>query len=137
MAKNFKFVNAAAKREFQALPDEIKQQFSTDLNAVCQNEDPFSDFKDISPSVGTGAIELIENGSPAYRTVYCAKYLDTVFILHAFVKTTNGVDRRAMDTAKKRHKDMMEEVRLAMQEAKTLAKQAGTRKTSRKTKKKR
>ncbi len=87
MPKTFAFVNEAAKREFNKLPLEVKQQFSVDLHAVCQNESPFSKFKDISSSVGKGAIELIENGSPAYRTVYCAKYLDTVYILHSFTKT--------------------------------------------------
>ncbi|WP_312867258.1 type II toxin-antitoxin system RelE/ParE family toxin [Rhizobium sp. RHZ02] len=54
-------------------------------------------------------IELIENGSPAYRAVYCAKY-DTVFVLHAFTKTTNGVDRAAMKTVDERFKAMMKEV---------------------------
>jgi len=57
-----------------------------------------------------GAIELIENGSPAYRAVYCVKYLDTVFVLHAFEKTTNGMDRKQMATAAKRYKEMMERV---------------------------
>ena len=109
--KKFKFVNEGAKRDFLALPPEIIKQFGSDLNAVQQGERPFSDFKDISGSVGAGAIELIENGSPAYRTVYCAKYLDTVYILHAFTKTTNGVDHAAMKTAQARYKEMMAEVR--------------------------
>lgn len=110
MPKQFKFVNEAAKRAFLALPRGIQCQFGSDLNAVQQDQKPFSKFKDISSSVGVGAIELIENGSPAFRTVYCAKYLDTVYILHAFTKTTNKVDRAAMDTAKKRYKEMMAEV---------------------------
>lgn len=110
MPKQFKFINEAAKRAFLALPREIQSQFGSDLNAVQQGQKPFSAFKDISSSVGAGAIELIENGSPAFRTVYCAKYLDTVYILHAFTKTTNKVDRSAMDTAKKRYKEMMTEV---------------------------
>lgn len=86
-------------------------KFGSDLNAVQQGEKPFSNFKDISGSVGTGAIELIENGSPAYRAVYCAKYEDTVYLLHAFTKTTNGVDLQAMTTAKERYKLMVEEVK--------------------------
>ena len=92
MPKQFKFVNEAAKRAFLDLPREIQRQFGSDLNAVQQDQKPFSAFKDISSSVGAGAIELIENGSPAFRTIYCAKYLDTVYILHAFTKTTNKVD---------------------------------------------
>lgn len=111
--KKFKFVNEAAKRDFLALPKDIQRQFGSDLNAVQQGENPFSEFKNISKSVGQGAIELIENGSPAFRAVYCAKYLETVYILHAFTKTTNGVDRAAMETAKLRYKEMMSEVKTA------------------------
>lgn len=108
--KNFKFINEASKKEFLALPNEISKQFGSDLNAVQQNKKPFSAIKDISSSVGQGSIEIIENGSPAYRTVYCAKYLNTVYILHSFTKTTQGVDKQAMKTAKERYKLMMQEV---------------------------
>jgi phage-related protein len=53
---------------------------------------------------------LIENGSPAYRAVYCVKYLDAVFVLHAFEKTTNGVDHKEMAAAAKRYKEMRKRV---------------------------
>lgn len=118
MTKKFEFISDAARRAFLELPRDIQVQFSTDLNAVASNKRPFSPFKDISKSVGKGAIELIENGSPAYRAVYCAKYLDTVYILHAFTKTTNGVDKKAMDTASKRYKDMMADVQKKEKELK-------------------
>lgn len=110
MSKLFRFVNAAAKRAYLELPDDIQRQFGSDLNAVQQGERPFSAFKDISGSVGVGAIELIENGTQAFRAVYCAKYLDTVYILHAFTKKTNGVDRKAMATAKARYKMMLADI---------------------------
>ncbi|EOA1771392.1 MULTISPECIES: type II toxin-antitoxin system RelE/ParE family toxin [Gammaproteobacteria] len=116
--KKFEFINEASKKEFLELPKDVMSQFGSDLNAVQQSKKPFSDFKDISSSVGQGAIELIENGSPAYRTVYCAKYLDTVYILHSFTKTTQGVDRQAMKTAEKRYKLMMEKVREKMKQDK-------------------
>lgn len=108
--KNFKFINNAAKKAFLSLPQEQITQFGLDLHAIQQEKTPYSDFKCISTSVGTGAIELIENGSPAYRVVYCTKYLDTVYILHAFKKTPNGVDKKNMATAKSRYKLMMKEV---------------------------
>jgi len=107
--KEFRFVNKQSLKEFKALPEHIQKRFALDLNAVCQGKDPFSKFKHIGDSVGVGAIELIENGRPAYRTVYMAKFEDAVYILHSFTKTTNGVDRKAMATAKKRYKDMVAE----------------------------
>lgn len=108
--KKFEFVSEAAKKAFLELPKDIIKQFGADLNEIQKNKPPFSDFKDISDSVGAGAIELIENGSPAYRAVYCAKYQNTVYILHAFTKTTNGVDKPAMRTAKMRYTKMMEKI---------------------------
>lgn len=106
----FKFINAGALRAFKDLPKDIISQFGSDLNAIQQGQKPFSDFEDLSSTIGAGVIELKENGSPAYRAVYCAKYLNTVYVLHAFIKTTNGVDRRAMDTVQQRYKEMMVEV---------------------------
>lgn len=93
------------------MPDKIQKRFANDLNAICQNKEPFSKFKHLKESVGIGAIELIENGRPAYRTIYVAKFADTVFILHSFTKTINGVDKQAMDTAKKRYKLMQNEIK--------------------------
>lgn len=101
--KHFEFINDASMKEFKSLPKEVQKQFGNDLNAVQQNKRPYSDFKNIGISVGKGAIELIENGSPAYRTVYCAKFNGVVYILHSFTKTTNGSDGKAMKTAKARY----------------------------------
>lgn len=105
--KKFVFVNDAAKRAFLDLPREIQRQFGVDLQAVQRGEPPFSRWKHLTESVGPGAIELIENAPNAYRTIYCAKFADTVYILHAFTKTTNGVDRHAMKTASDRYKLMV------------------------------
>jgi phage-related protein len=108
--KNFKFINNQAKKEFLSLPEKIQKRFANDLNAICQNKEPFSKFKHLKDSVGIGAVELIENDRPAFRTIYVAKFGDTVYILHSFTKTTNSVDRQAMDTAKKRYKLMQKEI---------------------------
>src|SRR6202012_3251276 len=119
--KKFEFVSVATKRAYLALPEEIQHQFGTDLNAVQQGKAPFSAHKVLSESVGPGAIELIENGSPAYRAVYCVKYLDTVFVLRAFEKTTNGVDHKEMATAAKRYKEMKKRVDTAYRRTKLSA----------------
>ena len=109
--KKFKFINNQSLKEFKALPNKIQMRFANDLNAICQNKAPFSKFKHLKDSVGIGAVELIENGRPAFRTIYVAKFNDAVYILHSFTKTTNGVDRQAMDTAKKRYKMMVQDIK--------------------------
>ena len=118
--KKFEFVSRAAIKAYLALPKDIQYQFGTDLKAVQQGKDPFSAHKVLTETVGPGAIELIENGSPAYRAVYCVKYLETVFVLHAFEKTTNGVDHKEMATAAKRYKEMKKRVDAERLRAKTL-----------------
>jgi len=109
--KEIRFINKPALKEFKALPSNIQKRFASDLNAICQNKAPFSKIKHLNDSVGIGAIELIENGRPAYRTIYVAKFKDAVYILHSFTKTANGVDRKAMATAKRRYKAMKEELK--------------------------
>lgn len=108
--KKFRFVNSASRKCFGELPTDIQMQFANDLKRVQEGKQPLSDFK-VLTGEWKGVVELIENGSPAYRTVYCAKYLDTVYILHSFTKTTNGVDRKAMKTVGLRYRQMMEDVR--------------------------
>jgi phage-related protein len=92
---------------------------------VQDGKDPFSPHKVLSDTVGPGAIELIENGSPAYRAVYCCKYLNTVFVLHAFEKTTNGVDQKEMNTAQARYKEMKQRVDAERKRAKAAASAIG------------
>lgn len=105
MKKKIEFVSAAAEREFRQLPRNIKERFALDLKAVQMGRDPFSRIKSLT-TVGAGAIELIKNGKPAYRCIYVAKFDDTIYILHSFVKTTNGVDRPAMELASQRYKEI-------------------------------
>ncbi len=116
--KKFQFVSEAAKRAYLDLPAHIQQLFGVDLNAIQQGKAPYSPIKDVSSSVGQGTFELIENGSPAYRALYCAKFDETVYILHAFEKTTNGVDRKEMATAEGRYKEMTAIRRAAQADAK-------------------
>jgi phage-related protein len=109
--KKFHFVNKQSLKEFKSLPRKIQERFAADLHEICKGKTPYSAFKHIGSTVGVGAIELIENGRPAYRTIYVAKFKQAVYVLHSFTKTTNGVDRKAMATAKQRYKIMAAELR--------------------------
>ncbi|BAV77776.1 phage-like protein [Pseudomonas chlororaphis subsp. aurantiaca] len=108
--KKFAFVSAAATREYKDLPEWVQDEFGKDLMRVQYSGDPELAIKQLS-SVGAGATELIINGSPAYRCIYIAKYADTVFVLHSFVKTTNRTDRHAMSVAEDRLKELKSELR--------------------------
>lgn len=107
--RQFAFVSDAAEREYKALPKEVQQEFGTSLRAVQDNKKPFLPIT-LLKSIGAGVIELKINGSPAFRCVYIAKFFDTIFVLHSFEKTTNGVDKQAMKTLEKRYKELKAEL---------------------------
>jgi hypothetical protein len=69
--KRFAFVSEAATREYKDLPSWVQDEFGKDLMRVQYSGDPELATKQLS-SVGAGAIELIINGSPAYRCIYIA-----------------------------------------------------------------
>lgn len=108
--KRFAFVSDAAEKEYKDLPEDVKDDFGKDLRRVQFGESPTLSIKHLS-SVGAGTVELIINGSPAYRCVYIAKYKDTVVVLHSFIKTTNGVDRQAMKVAEQRLNEFKADLR--------------------------
>ncbi len=109
--KKFAFVSAAAEREYKDLPKDVQDDFGKDLRRIQYGQDPERPIKSLTESVGAGAIDLIINGSPAFRCVYVAKFADMVVVLHSFVKTTNRSDRHAMQVAEERMKELKQELR--------------------------
>jgi phage-related protein len=108
MSKRELVLTDAAKRAFKKLPKDAQEDFAKALQDVMEDRKPGMDFKPLN-NLGkniNGVIELIINGSPAFRVVYVAKFKDKVHLLHAFTKTTNGVDRKAMEVVVKRYKDI-------------------------------
>lgn len=108
--KLFAFVSNAAEREYKALPEEAQDEFGKDLRRIQFGEDPELPIKHLN-AIGAGVVELIINGRPAFRCLYVTKYMDTVFVLHSFTKTTNGTDQQAMRVAEQRLKELMAELR--------------------------
>lgn len=107
--KKFAFINDAAEREYKDLPKDVQTDFGTSLRAIQEDKKPFLPITALT-SIGAGVIELKINGSPAFRCVYIAKFLNTVIVLHSFEKTTNGVDRQAMKTLEQRYKELKAEL---------------------------
>jgi len=103
--KSFRFVSEAAREDYLALPRKVRRKFGTVLRQV-QAGEPTHCIKDVSMAVGAGAAEVVQNGSPAYRAIFCSKFSDAVCVLHAFTKTAQGVDRTNLARARKRYKAM-------------------------------
>jgi phage-related protein len=98
MVKKFAFVSDAAEREYTSLPEDIQDEFGKDLRRIQYGQDPELVINHLN-SVGAGVVELKINGSPAFRCVYVAKYLDAVVVLHSFTKTTNEDYRTTLKRA--------------------------------------
>jgi phage-related protein len=98
----------AAIRAFKKLPKTVQDDFAKALEDIRIGRTPRMEFKPLN-NLGknvTGIFELIINGSPAFRVVYVAKIKGVVHLLHAFTKTTNGVDKKAMKVVIQRYKDI-------------------------------
>lgn len=82
--KQFAFVNDAAEREYKALPQKAQREFGISLRAVQDDKNLFYQ-SDRDCSIGAGVIELKINGSPAFRCIYIAKFINTVVVLHSLM----------------------------------------------------
>jgi len=61
-----------------------------------------SDFKPM-PSVGAGTYEIRVRSGNQYRVIYVAKFSDSIYVLHSFVKKTPKTAQPDLDMAKSRY----------------------------------
>lgn len=63
-----------------------------------------SDFKPL-PSVGSGAYEIrVRDAAGAFRVIYVAKFVDAIYVLHAFQKKTQKTSKGDLELAGERYK---------------------------------
>lgn len=98
------FENKQAKKAFYNLDDETKKQFLNCLRMIAWGVKTELEVAPLKHHVGRKARELKINGSPAKRCVYVVGECGKVVVLHAFEKTSNGVDKPNMEVAKGRYK---------------------------------
>ena len=67
-----------------------------------------SDFKPML-TVGSGAYELRVRAGTQYRVIYVAKFSDSVYVLHAFIKKTPKTAQPDLDIAKSRYAALLKE----------------------------
>lgn len=97
-AKPIRFANKQSKRAFEALPKKVREIFSNELETLIANGLPPIIRHAFLPGK---TVELKVNGSPAYRCVY--KVLNNVVVvLHSFVKTCQGPDKKNLKTLEQR-----------------------------------
>ncbi|OGA96575.1 MAG: hypothetical protein A3E79_00270 [Burkholderiales bacterium RIFCSPHIGHO2_12_FULL_61_11] len=87
-----------AVREF---PVDARTLIGQELRLVQSGLMP-SDFKPM-PSVGAGAYEIRVRSGNQYRVIYVAKFSDSIYVLHSFVKKTPKTAQPDLDMAKSRY----------------------------------
>ena len=94
-------------REF---PGDVRKLVGQELRLVQSGLMP-TDFKPMT-TVGAGAYEIRVREGNQYRVIYVAKFSDTVYVLHSFVKKTPKTSKPDLDIAKGQYAALLKERKL-------------------------
>ncbi len=99
--KPVRFVGTA-REDLAAFPEPTRRRAGYELFMVQVGREP-ADFKPM-PRVGPGAYEIcVRDETGAFRLIYVAKFEHTVYVLHAFQKTTRKTPRADIELAARRY----------------------------------
>jgi phage-related protein len=96
----------AQLREF---PHDAKREAGFQLERVQAGKEP-RDWKPM-PSVGIGVHEIRVRAGGAFRVVYMAKFVEAVYVFHAFQKKSRKTSRDDIALARERFRRLLRERR--------------------------
>jgi phage-related protein len=85
---------------------EARRRAGHELSLVQAGEQP-SDWKPM-PSVGLGVNEIRVRVAGAHRVIYVAKFLEAVYVLHAFEKKSQKTARADIELARMRFRALVQ-----------------------------
>jgi phage-related protein len=91
--------------DVRAFPDEARQEAGFQPRRVQQGLSP-GDWKPMT-TVGPGVIEIRIHTTEEYRVFYVAKFMEAVYVLHAFHKQTQKTPQRDIDLAQRRYAELI------------------------------
>jgi phage-related protein len=92
-------------------PKDIRSDFGIALDALQQGGLPALAIRPMQ-SIAAGVFELKDaDESKWYRLVYLARIEDTIYVLHCFTKNTAKTERRDIEKAKQRWKQVQQKIR--------------------------
>lgn len=98
-----------------SFPDEVKRTLGFSLRQLQLGREPTSAIRGM-PSIGPGVFELKEADERAwYRAIYLSRIGNVIHVLHCFEKESRKTDRRDIQLATQR----LKQVRQRLQEEKT------------------
>ncbi len=110
--KLLQFVNDAAQEETRNLPLAIRKAIGFQLQRVQRGEMP-DDFKPMK-SVGPGVYEIRaedDQGNNVGRCFYVAKFGNTIWVLHSFVKKSRKTPKSDVDIGMRRYKELVSRIK--------------------------
>jgi phage-related protein len=99
----------SALSDLRDFPVSARREAGYQLDQVQHGGDP-DDWKPVK-TVGPGVREIrIREESGAFRVIYVARLVATVYVLHCFQKKTEQTSKTDIDLAAKRYKDLVKEL---------------------------
>jgi phage-related protein len=94
-----------SREELRTWPKSVTEDVGGELLSVQEAREP-SSWKPM-PSIGAGVNEIrISVDGDAYRVIYIAKFVEAIYVLHAFQKKTQKTPKHDLDLAKKRFSEL-------------------------------
>jgi phage-related protein len=96
----------SALNDLREFPPGAKEDCGFQLHRIQLGEQP-KDFKPM-PQVGPGVEEIrVRDPDGIYRVIYTARFVEAVYVLHAFVKKTQQTSARDIELARARFKSVV------------------------------
>ena len=92
----------SSRDDLREFPAEVRKVLGDELLRVQNGLMPV-DFKPLK-DVGKGAYEIRVHLNGAWRVIYVAKFMNAIYVLHAFEKKTQKTSQKDMELAKRRYK---------------------------------
>ena len=91
----------------RSFPESVRKLVGQELRFVQTGSMP-TDFKPMT-AVGAGAYEIRVRSGNQYRVIYVAKFAQSVYVLHSFIKTTPKTSKPDLDIAKAQYSTLLKE----------------------------
>jgi phage-related protein len=91
----------SSRSDVRAFPDEARQEAGYQLRRIQRGLTP-TDWRPMS-IVGPGVVEIRIHTTEEYRVFYVAKFVEAVYVLHAFSKHDQRTPRREIERAQRRY----------------------------------
>ena len=91
----------------RSFPENVRKLVGQELRFVQTGSMP-TDFKPMT-TVGAGAYEIRVRAANQYRVIYVAKFAESVYVLHSFIKTTPKTSKPDLEMAKAQYATLLKE----------------------------